>query len=119
MKSAYVSPRLENQPWQAHIPKPTIVNRRGQLLVRPLLVASMDLDEIDERSQRRRQKSPPRVVKEGPREGLPPGFEDRYKGATEVAGASGNGKDAPIAAVEAWKLRDRRTGSRGELAGVA
>ncbi len=31
----------------------------------------------------------------------------------------GNGRDAPIAAVEAWKLGDSRTGSRGELAGAA
>jgi hypothetical protein len=36
-----------------------------------------------------------------------------------LVGVASDGREAPIAAVEAWRLGDSRTGSRGELAGVA
>jgi hypothetical protein len=50
----------------------------------------------------------------------PPRLSGRYViGQETLAGVRGNGREALIAAVEAWKLGDTRTGSRGELAGAA
>src|ERR1700730_4353813 len=37
------------------------------------------LDEVDERSQRRRHQASPRVIEEGPGEILPPSFEDGFE----------------------------------------
>jgi len=44
-------------------------------------MVGQSLEETDERPQQRGHEAPSRVVKERPRETLPPGFQNRLEGA--------------------------------------